>query len=252
MNNLIQEISPLLPTQFDLKVKRAGIYQLFAPFYHEDGDMYDVFLKPTDNGLIEITDFGLTMMRVSYVYDFDTPNKEKILSKIVQSNGVKLIRGNLVLVTEKAYTLQAILQFTQTVAKITNARLFQREIVQSLFFEQLEEHVYSRLLKYHPQKDFTPISGHDEYAVNYVFNHRKRPLYLFGINNQSNAKLTTISCLKFLQEGFKFRSVIVFEDLDVISKNDIARVMSVADKEFPSLNDFIENSETFFERESQN
>lgn len=245
-----KHIANSLPQGFSISLKRPGVYQLFAPFYHEDGDMYDIFLKENKNGLITITDEGLTLMRVSYVYDFDTPNKEKILYRILESNNILLKNGKITLETESRYLLPSILQFTQVISKITNARLFQREVVQNLFFEELDQYINTTLLNFHPQKEVTPLAGHDEYQVDYIFNHRQRPIYLFGINNPSNARLTTISCLKFLQEGLNFRSLIVFESLDVINKKDLARVMSVADKEYPSLNDFKTNALSFFDRES--
>ena len=83
----------LLRAQFNQRVrlreKRPFVWQLEAPFYHEDGDMYDIFIElPKNGGKVKICDFGLTLMRLSYGYEIDTPNKERILHRILSENNV--------------------------------------------------------------------------------------------------------------------------------------------------------------------
>ncbi len=70
--------------------KKKGIFQLFAPFYHEDGDMYDIFVEPApaSNEKARVCDHGLTLMKLSYVFDIDTQNKEKIFQRIISENGL--------------------------------------------------------------------------------------------------------------------------------------------------------------------
>jgi hypothetical protein len=52
--------------------------------YHEDGDMVDIFLENPPNGngdrLVRVCDHGMTLMRLSYSYDLDTPKKEEIFN----------------------------------------------------------------------------------------------------------------------------------------------------------------------------
>jgi hypothetical protein len=56
------------------------------PFYHEDGDMIDLFIQPLEDGRFRICDFGMTLMRLSYTYELDTPAKERIFYRIVEAN----------------------------------------------------------------------------------------------------------------------------------------------------------------------
>jgi len=235
---------------FELKEKRPGIYQLFVPLYHADGDMMDIFVKESENNpsMFTITDVGLTLMRLSYTYDIDTPNKDKILNKILSEYNIKNENENLSIETSIDSFYPTLMQFAQTVSKITNMRLFKREVIQSLFFEMLDEFIMTNLTKYNPQKKFYPIKDHEEYEVDYCFNSRKKPIYLFGVNSSANARLATISCQKFISEKLPFQSLIVYESLDTIGKKDQARLMSAADKQFPALDDFKVNSLEFFER----
>jgi hypothetical protein len=247
INNLKQQFS----NYFSLKEKRENIFQVYAPLYHSDGDMMDIFLTEVPNtGLIRISDFGLTLMRLSYSFDIDTPNKEKIFNKILAENSIQNENGNLLIDVKPQYVYHGLMQFAQAISKITNMRLYKREVIHSLFFEMLEEFIMTNLKKYNPQKKFYPIKDHEEYEVDYCFNHRRRPIYLFGVNNSANARLATISCQKFIAEKLNFSSLIVLESLDVLGKKDQARLMSAADKQFPSLEDFQKHAEEYIERES--
>lgn len=248
----IEKLKEQFNNFFFLKEKRENILQVFAPLYHADGDMMDIFLSEIpERDLVKISDYGLTLMRLSYSYDIDTPNKEKIFNKILAENSIQSENGNLFIDVKPQYLYHGIMQFAQAISKITNMRLYKREIIHSLFFEMLEEYIMTNLQKYNPQKKFYPIPDHEEYEVDYCFNHRKKPIYLFGVNNSANARLATISCQKFIAEKLNFSSLIILENLDVIGKKDQARLMSAADKQFPSLEDFQKHAEEYIEREGQ-
>lgn len=237
---------------FYLKEKRENILQVFAPLYHADGDMMDIFLTEIpERGVIRISDYGLTLMRLSYSFDIDTPNKEKIFNKIIAENSIQNENGNLFIDVKPEYIYHGLMQFAQAISKITNMRLYKREVIHSLFFEMLEEYIMTNLQKYYPQKKYYPIPDHEEYEVDYCFNHHRRPIYLFGVNNSANARLATISCQKFISEKLNFSSLIILENLDVIGKKDQARLMSAADKQFPTLEDFHKHAEEYIEREGQ-
>lgn len=237
---------------FSLKEKRENILQVFAPLYHADGDMMDIFLSEIpERNLIRLSDYGLTLMRLSYSFDIDTPNKEKIFNKILAENSIQNENGNLYIDVQPEYIYHGLMQFAQVISKVTNMRLYKREVIHSLFFEMLEEFIMTNLQKYNPQKKYYPIPDHEEYEVDYCFNHRRRPIYLFGVNNSANARLAIISSQKFIAEKLNFSSLIILEDLDVIGKKDQARLMSAADKQFPSLEDFQKLAEEYIEREGQ-
>jgi len=145
------KVAELLNEQFRshvvLREKRPGVQQLYAPLYHEDGDMVDVFLDiPKDADLeqsrtIRISDHGMTLMRLSYSFEIDTPNKERIFHRILAENGVQEEGGAITLDTAPDSLYPALLQFAQAVAKVSNMRLFKREVLMSLFDEMLAEFI---------------------------------------------------------------------------------------------------------------
>ena len=70
------------------------------------------------------------------------------------------------------------------------------------------------------------------------------------VNSSSNSRLTTISCQKFIADKIKFSSLIVLENLDILGKKDQARLMSAADKQFPTFDEFKDHVEEYLEREA--
>lgn len=249
MNDILTILQQQSNQKLSLREKRLNIWQVIIPFYHEDGDMVEVFITPLNNHLYRICDYGLTLMRLSYSYELDTPNKERIFHTIISSYNIQNEKGNLYIDIEADHLYPALMQFIGVVLKISNMRLYKREVIQSLFFETLDEFIQSQLSKYEPQKNYHPLPDMPEYEVDYCFNHRKVPIYLFGVNNPLTARLTVISSQKFIIEKIKFRSVTVLESLDCLGKNDQTRLMAVADKVFPEFTEFEKSAETYLARE---
>lgn len=239
-----------------LEEKRPNIQQVFAPLYHEDGDMMDVFLDlPKDANLsernqIRISDHGMTLMRLSYGFELDTPNKEKIFHRILLENGVSESQGEIWLETTPDSLYPALMQFSQAVGKVCNMRLFRRETLDSLFEEMLGDFIREALVRYQPTPSICPISDRDDLEVDWQFKPNGAPLYLFGVKDNARARLATISCLEFQRNRLPFRSMVVHEDFDKIARKDKARLTSACDKQFTSLDDFKQNAEQYLRRET--
>lgn len=247
----------LLKREFSGRVafreRRPGVVQVLAPLFHEDGDMVDIFLDlaPEGNGKVRISDHGLTLMRLSFNLDVDTESRQRIFSRILSENRVQEQDGRLFMEVEPERLYPAILQFAQTVAKVSSMQYYRREVIQGLFYELLEQFIQDELAEYNPRPHTLPIPDHDEYEVDFQFDLDRRPLFLFGVRDNAKARLVTISCLEFLRRNIPFKSVIVHEDFEAaISRKDRLRITSASDKQFTSLDDFRENGPQYFAREA--
>jgi hypothetical protein len=232
--------------------KRPGVVQVLAPLFHEDGDMVDIFLDLSESpsAPIRISDHGLTLMRLSYAYDVDTPTKQKIFGRILSENGVSEDSGRLFLEVEPDSLYPALLQFAQTLAKICNMQAFKREVVQNLFYELLGDFIRSTLGSYRPEPDYLPIPERDDLEVDWCFDVRPRPIFLYGVRDNAKARLAALYCLEFHRNGVPFRSAVVHEDFENgLSRKDQTRITSAADKQFTSLADFKANAIQYFSRE---
>lgn len=251
MRDVPQQLKDQFNNMVQLKEKRPGIHQLLAPLYYEDGDMVEIYLEfqPTNGARVRICDYGMTLMRLSYSYEVDTPNKEKIFQRILSENQLQEDNGNLFMDIDAHSIGPSVLHFAQTVAKIASMQYFRREVIASLFYEQLYQFVMENLRDYHPQPNVFPIKDRDDLEVDYELSGNGRPLFLFGVKDLTKARLTTISCLEFQKAKLPFRSLAVHEEFENLPRKDRIRVTSACDKQFPSLDDFRQNAISFLVRE---
>jgi hypothetical protein len=250
--NVLDKLKSEFNRHIEFREKRPDVVQILAPLFHEDGDMIDIFLDlPKTAGTpLRISDHGLTLMRLSYSYDVDTPTKRKIFDRILSENGISEDRGRLSVDTTPEHAYPALLQFAQTIAKVSSMQAFKREVVQSLFYEMLGEFITDTLVRYRPHPDYLPIPDRDDLEVDWQFEVQPRPIFLYGVKDNAKARLAALSCLEFQKHHISSRSVVVHEDFENgLSRKDQTRITSAADKQFISLDDFRANAEQYFSRE---
>jgi Domain of unknown function DUF1828 len=233
-----------------VREKRPGVAKLLVPLFHEDGDMVDIFLEMKGGDMVRVSDRGLSLMRLSYQYDIDTENKERIFRQILSENRVSEENGNLYLDVPCQSLYPAVLQFGQAIAKVCSMSLYRREVISNLFYEMLDEFVTADMSKLQSAKAISPIQSRDELEVDYGFSFGRVPVYLFGAKggDTSKIRLITIACLEFQKKGLAFRSAVVHQDFAVLPKRDCKIVTSAVDKQFTSLEDFREHGPDTIQR----
>ncbi|MCF7792492.1 MAG: DUF1828 domain-containing protein [Candidatus Cloacimonetes bacterium] len=246
----------IIKAEFNNKVsfveKRPGIYQLICPLYHEDGDMVDVFISEISENIIRISDYGMTIMRLSYTYDLNTENKIKIFNQMIKENNINSDDGKLYIDSEISNLFSSIMHFSHVAAKVSNMKYFKREMIKSLFYEMLEEYIDEKFSpSYKIEKNIYPIPERDDLEVDFSFILPNHPIYLFGVKDVTKARLTTISNLEFYRNNLNFKSFIVYEDINNINAKDRNRLLSASDKQFPSFEDFKLHGEQFIRREAK-
>jgi Domain of unknown function DUF1828 len=223
-----------------LHEKRPGIQKLVVPLFHEDGDMVDIFIESLGDGRVRVSDKGLSLMRLSYTFELDTPNKERIFRRILAENNVGEDRGLLFLDVPENHIYPAVLHFGQTVAKVTNMALYRREVIANLFYEMLQENVQERLADLKPQENVIPLPLREELVVDFALSTPKTPIYLFGVKERDTSKLrlAAVSCLEFDRARLPFRSIVVHQNFAALSQKDQSIITNAADKQFTSLDEF--------------
>ena len=232
-----------------IEMKREGIFQLYLHIFHEDGDMIDLFIQEVKGNKYKLCDFGLTLQRLSYTYDIDSDNKEAIFQRILKENDLKEDDGNIYTLSSKENIFQNIMHITQAFAKIGSMKYFKREVIESLFYEILDEFIYKELIEYNPVSKVLPIPDRGDLEADYQFSPNGTPIYLFGVKDHTKAKLATISCLEFQKAKLNFRGWVVNDDFEKLPKNDRSRLTNTCDKQFTTLDDFKKDAKEFLQRE---
>ena len=116
-----------LHDKFSLVKRRENIYQLIAPLYHEDGDIMDIYIR-ADGASLVVCDCGMTLMRLSYYFDINTPRKEQIMMEIIADNGAQCVDGEILIPTKPNMLFANIMQFSQVIAKVSSMKTLRRKI----------------------------------------------------------------------------------------------------------------------------
>lgn len=250
MEYLLNLIRENFKGKIDIYPRREGLFQLILPIFYEDGDMVDIYLEncPDTKGKIRILDCGMTLMKLSYTYDINSPSKERIFYTILSQSGILTRDSSLYLDTEAEFIYQSIMQFAGCQQKILNMRLWQREVIKSLFFDKLENFIESELKRFNPRKFVIPLKDYPVIEVDYSFEFSKKPFYLFGVNNKDKAKNSAIALLEFQKAKLSFISIIVHENIQELPKKEQIYLTQNSDKQFPTLENFEEFGAATLER----
>lgn len=227
----------------------ARTHRLYIPAFHEDGDMLSVYITKDDpTGEYLVHDFGNTLLRLSYTFDVSSDHRRRILSDIVKSSNGQFDGDDLLLKTCNRNLAQTVLQYIQLVAKVSNMDILRREVVRSLFYEELGDYIEKSFSKFSPRPQYAPVPNRTDLVADWAFRTQDRPLFLYGVKDNNKAKDVTICCLEFWRAALPFSSVVIYEDFYSLSKNQQIRLTNVADKQFMTLEDFKSDGAQYFER----
>ena len=250
MMNSLQEIT--IQYSFIPVLGVSGLYQVIMPFEHPDTDLVEVYAKITDDSnIIQLTDMGVTLMRLSYTVDITNNSTKKYLKSIIKDQSLTETAGEIAYFVNKNELEKEIGYFIQGLSKVLSIASLTRTVKESIFLDLLSDFIIAEAQKYKPIKNFVPIVKNDDYMVNYKFGFpdTKRPIFLFGVNNSNNAKEALSSILYFMNENISFKSTIVYEDIASMGAKDQRRLMDIADKQFSSIEGFKQNGIPYIERE---
>ena len=156
--NIQERLQKEFGAQISLEEIAPNTMRIYAPFFHEDGDMISMYLEILKDNSLCLRDFGNTLMRVSYTFELDSQNKVNVLNNIVKANYGNLEDGELLIHTTLERLSQDIFQFSQLAAKVSSIDLLRRETVKSLFFERLDGFISDRFKNYSYSPNFQPAA----------------------------------------------------------------------------------------------
>jgi len=226
---------------FDIVERQIENYQIIIPIQHEDGDMIDVYLQSSPRGgnYVRLCDFGMTLMRLSYNYDLNTPARKRIFDSILINNDVDIEDGNLFIdiVLENIY--EGILKFAGCIQKICNMDYWNRETIRSAFLDDLGLYIREDLAEFSPLSDQEPIPDYP-ITVDWSLTCNNRTFFLFGVGSNDKAKTVAIALLEFQKVNLSFMSMVIHEDMEALRGRESTYLTKNSDKQYPTFGDFKE------------
>jgi len=225
----------------ELRITSEGIdrFVVLTPISFGDGDALPIVLKKGNDQWF-LTDEAHTFLQLSYRLsdeELEQPPRRDLIDRILSSFEIENRNGELILPIPDQQYGDALYTFIQALLKIDDIRYLSRERVQSTFLADvknyLENVVSSQRITvdwHDPEKD-----PPGTYAVDYRINGSKTPIFIFAINSEHKADISTISLLKFEQWKLNYKSVGIFDEMENFSQKTIARFADACGKTYSNL-----------------
>jgi hypothetical protein len=208
--------------QVDLQQEGEGRFRVLTPFRFEDGDHFSIVLKREGENWV-LSDEASTLMHLSYWLeeeDIESGNRQEIIQGSLASFFVENRQGEFIAPVSEGHFGDALFNFVQALAKVTDVSFLSRERVQSMFPEDFKNFLKANI----PQERLTfewtdPI--HDPkkyYPVDCRINGMRRPLLVYALPNEKKIQEATINLLTFERWGLKSQSLGVFEEQGRINR----------------------------------
>ncbi len=239
-NVIKEEFRKRISEQIDLEPQGTDRFLVMTPFRFEDGDHFSITLKREGDGWI-LTDEASTIMHLSYWLDTDaieSGNRRLIVDNSLSAFAVENRDGELVLPVSENQFGDALFDFVQALTKVADVSFLSREVVRSTFMEDLRTFLKTKVPPERIQfdwKDERDTGG--KYLVDCRINRMRRPLFIYGLQNEDKMNVAAISLLTFERWGLKFQSLGVFEEQEAVPRKPLARFLDVVGKSFSSLDE---------------
>lgn len=234
---------------FRLREKRPGVYQIIAPFFHEDGDMVSMFIEESEEGQLKITDHGLSLMRLSYLFDIDSDTKQNTLNRIILARGAEINDGIIDLRTRPEMIVPNIMAYAQLVSEVNSMEVLSRALISNMFYDQLKEAIDAMHIQIPHITDFSPSGFPDVVADHAYLPKNKRPILLFGVRDTNKAQQAALCCYQLKLAKFQHKSIAVFEDVDTVGRQARNFLLNAAGKLYSNLASFREDGEDYISSE---
>jgi hypothetical protein len=240
LTRLKERLCKSLCGEVQIRKTHQDYLQIVTPFTFPDGDTYQLYLEETSAGGVRLTDYGHTLMHLSYDNDlskFREGTRGKLLDQLLATSGLHEEEGKLVLDSSLETLGASILQFGQALTRVYDLTFLNRSRLAGTFYEDLKEALESLIAPEKIQSNYTvPNQAEaDSYPIDYRIEGRRAPLFLFGIASRDKARLVTIILEHWLRAKIDFDSLLIFADQQEVPRADLARLSNVGGEMVASL-----------------
>jgi hypothetical protein len=241
--------------QVELRQEGQGRFRVLTPFRFEDGDHFSIVLRREGDRWV-LSDEASTLMHLSYWLeeeDIESGNRQEIIQGSLASFLVENRQGELVAAVTEDHFGDALFNFVQALARVTDVSFLSRERVRSTFLEDFKTFLKSHLAEERLTFDWTDPNRDPQqyYPVDCRVNGMKRPLLVYALPNEKRIQEATINLLTFERWGLTFQSLGVFEEQGRVNRKVLAKFTDVCDKAFSSLDENQDRIRDYLHRVTQ-
>lgn len=242
MEALERELCKALCTQVSLHERPGGHILVSTPFMFPDGDSFSIYLKRLPSGGFRLSDMGSTLMHLSYEHDIDKfreGTRSRVFNQILGEMGVIDDDGKLALEVPGSGLATGIFQLGQALTRVHDLTFLKRVQVESTFYDDLQAELAAIVGQDRLLRNFAVagVPNSDEYTADFCIESSRKPVLIWGVPNQTKARLATIVIQHLQKHKFQFRSMVVYSDMMTIPRADVSRLTAAANDQVPSLSE---------------
>jgi|GEM_PF-2873285 hypothetical protein len=229
--------------------KRPGVLQIVAPFYHDDGDMQEVFVTPGEfSNTWVLSDYGMTLLRLSYTFDNLSEGRDALIKKIASENGLDLVDGVLRVVSKRESLFFDFMAIQRAITQIMALKFQKSRRTTSSFYEDVRSELAVALAPWKPQFDYHPLHERDDLVIDIQISAR-RPIFICAAREDHRYLRAGLTCSQLIQHGLSFRSLILVEDEKAIALPNWRTVTNIVDKQYIGKDEILREVPIFVKRE---
>jgi len=238
-----QQLCKALCADVTVRERKDGSLHVQTPFSFPDGDGFSMYLDRLSSGGFRLSDKGSTLMHMSYDQDVDKlkeGTRSKIFDQILAEMGVQDDDGEIYLDAAADRLGESVFRFGQALTRIHDLSFLNRVQVESTFYEDLFESLQTIAGDVVVQKDYVApgVPKAEDYKADYGIVGTQKPVLVFGVPNQTKARLATVVLQYLRQFNFDFRSLVVYADMSTIPRGDVSRLTNAADIQVASNQEY--------------
>lgn len=220
------------------KELKNGSAIISLPNYDRDGDAYSIYLKESTSGWL-LSDGASTIMRLSYEHEIDDllkGSRLELFNSHISDAGAEYDDGELFINVPADQLLYGLFTLTNLMSRINDIALLKQYRIASSFKDELRDVLLSILPKEKVHENYIVpnLPNAEDYTIDYKID-AEVPLFLFAANNKDAVRLSVITLQHLEKHGVEFNSIVVLDDSNKIPKQDMNRLMGVANDFVPDL-----------------
>lgn len=235
---LQERLSSAVAGDVEVRPFSAGVARVEAPFAFADGDHLVIRLREA-NGHYEWSDFGHTLMHLSYEMDVDTIDSGKraeLFEHALSRSGVEEREGELVLSSHEEELGVSLLRFAQALIHVSDLDYLTQERVRSTFVEDVKRLMRERFAERAHLDYIDPEQDKQgQYPIDCLLNQARQPVAVFAVGNDDHCRDATITLQEFRAWERPLFSTAIFADQEQINRRVLARFSNAVDKQFSSF-----------------
>lgn len=239
----LEELQPRLADALaaEVTLHEAGEREIRVevPFYFPDGDGFVVYLRHAGGADVELTDHAHTLMHLGYHTDVDriySGTRAQAFERIRTRHGIEDRDGELVARHTLAEAPQALFGYVQALIEISDLRNLDREIIRSTFADDLRDLLTREFADITVGYVDAENDVQGKFPIPYVLNGTPKPIAIFDIATDDAAAAAVAIAGRHERWGVHgFHFVAVERDQEQLSRQRVAWVSDLFDKQFASL-----------------